>query len=267
VRPWARPHRDVPRCWGEGAATLREVEPLHVGPGGHRWHLEADESDRWCLASRDRWCLELGSVSGVLLGSLALRWVVLGESAHGWVGPGELGVGGKVGRSRSRGGSCRLAAGRSPGPGVSGSAIGKGARQRFAPGPATDGRVVCAPHRHRHRRGSPGPRRPGTGRVAGWGGRRVKRGGGAMGDRRGGVVGAAGGGRGGLWGRSVQRATTAAVAQPLRWARSAAVAWPLGWATGAAPCEMGAWESARGDQARCRVTWGALGQQGGGGGL
>jgi hypothetical protein len=32
-------------------------------------------------------------VSGVLLGSLALRWVVLGESAHGWVGPGELGVG------------------------------------------------------------------------------------------------------------------------------------------------------------------------------
>lgn len=148
------------------------------------------------------------------------------------------------------------------------SVKGPPGRQRFAPGPATDGRVVRAQHRHRYRRGSPGPRRPGTGRVAGWGGRRVKRGGGAMGDRRGGAMGAAAGGRGGLWGRSVQRATTAAVAQPLRWARSAAVAWPLRWATGAAPCEMGCLGVSVGsDQARCRVTWGALGQQGGGGGL
>jgi hypothetical protein len=39
----ARPLRDEPRGWDEGAATLREVEPLHLGPGGYRWHLELGE--------------------------------------------------------------------------------------------------------------------------------------------------------------------------------------------------------------------------------
>jgi hypothetical protein len=40
----ARPLRDEPRGWDEGAATLREVEPLHLGPGGYRWHLELGEA-------------------------------------------------------------------------------------------------------------------------------------------------------------------------------------------------------------------------------
>ena len=90
---------------------------------------------------------------------------------------------------------------------------------------------------------------PCKGRVAGCGARRVRR---AAGAARGGcgarrvkrgageagaaarwarwarwarpVVGTVGGGA-----RSVQRATTAAVARPLRWARSAAVARPLRW--------------------------------------
>jgi hypothetical protein len=39
----ARPLRDEPRGWDEGAATLREVEPLHLGPGGYRWYLELGE--------------------------------------------------------------------------------------------------------------------------------------------------------------------------------------------------------------------------------
>jgi hypothetical protein len=63
----ARPLRDEPRGWDEGAATLREVEPLHLGLGGYRWHLELGEGaidGAWSPEPVVPW--ELGSVSGLL---------------------------------------------------------------------------------------------------------------------------------------------------------------------------------------------------------
>jgi hypothetical protein len=69
----ARPLRDEPRGWDEGAATLREVEPLHLGPGGYRWHLELGEG-----AIDGAWSPGTGGALGAWLG----KWAAGGLTRH-----------------------------------------------------------------------------------------------------------------------------------------------------------------------------------------
>jgi hypothetical protein len=69
----ARPLRDEPRGWDEGAATLREVEPLHLGPGGYRWHLELGEG-----AIDGAWSLGTGAALGAWPG----EWAAGGLTRH-----------------------------------------------------------------------------------------------------------------------------------------------------------------------------------------
>ena len=69
----ARPLRDEPRGWDEGAATLREVEPLHLGPGGYRWHLELGEG-----AIDGAW----SPGTGAALGAWPGKWAAGGLTRH-----------------------------------------------------------------------------------------------------------------------------------------------------------------------------------------